>query len=76
MLFIFNWSVFEEEWLQAKIGLLLLYIALGMVALKEGKTKRIRVLAWVSGMTVFLFIVSIALNKSIFGVFLPYLVFT
>ena len=69
MLFVFNWSIFEEEWLQVKIGLLLIYIVLGMFALKKGRTKRVRFGAWIAGMMVFLFIVSVALSKSIFGVF-------
>jgi len=67
MLYIMQWSVLDYQWLQVKIGALLVYIWLGMLALKPGRPKRIRFVAWLSGLIVFLFIVSVAINKSVFG---------
>jgi len=67
MLYGWQWSIFDLPWLQVKVVALLVYIGLGMLALKPGRTKRIRFLAWLSGLVVFLFIVSVALTKSVAG---------
>ena len=67
MLYLFNWSVFDHQWLQVKIVALLVYIGLGMLALKPGRPMNIRFGAWVAGLLVFLFIVSVALTKSASG---------
>lgn len=58
---------FYESWLTAKIILLVAYILLGTIALKRGKTKEIRIIAFVSAVAVFTFMVSIALDKSPLG---------
>ena len=67
MLYVLHLSVIENSWLLAKIGALLVYIALGMLALKYGKTKQVRGVAWGAGLLVFMYIVSVALTKSILG---------
>jgi len=67
MLYEKEWSVFDLPWLQVKIVALLVYIGLGMLALKAGYTKRFRFMAWLCGLIVFLFIVSVALTKSVYG---------
>jgi len=67
MLYIMQWSVLDYQWLQVKIGALLVYIVLGMLALKPGRPKRIRFMAWLSALVVFLYIVSVALTKSVYG---------
>ena len=54
----------EHGWLTAKVAGLLLYIGLGMIAMRFGKTRRIRILAWVSAQCVFAYIVLVALTKS------------
>ena len=51
-------------WLSAKIGGLLLYIFFGMMALRFGKTQRIRITSWVLAQIVFFYIVLVALTKS------------
>ena len=51
-------------WVSAKIGGLLLYILLGMVALRFGKTQKIKIISWVSAQIVFFYIVLVALTKS------------
>ncbi len=55
-------SPLAAPWLAAKIVALLLYIVLGTVALKRGKTKRIRLLAWLAAQGVFFYIVSVAVT--------------
>ena len=51
-------------WLSAKIGGLLLYIFFGMMALRFGKTQRIKIISWVLAQIVFFYIVLVALTKS------------
>ena len=50
-------------WLTAKLTALLVYIGLGMVALHWGKTKKIRITAWIASLLVFSYIVSVALIR-------------
>jgi uncharacterized membrane protein SirB2 len=64
-----NFSPLQQPWLMAKIIALLVYIAIGLVALRFGVTKRVRLYAWLAGMLVFVYIVSVALSKSVFGWF-------
>jgi len=64
-----HWSVLDHHWLQMKIVALLVYIGLGMIALRFGKTRKVRFMAWISALLVFLFIVSVALSKSAYGFF-------
>ena len=51
-------------WLTAKVIALVLYIALGMIALKHGKTKSGRITAWITAQLVFAYIVAVALTRS------------
>lgn len=59
---------FVQPWLTTKVLLLLLYILLGMVALRWGKSRRLRIGAWLLAVMVFLYIVSVALSKSSSGI--------
>jgi uncharacterized membrane protein SirB2 len=54
-------------WLPAKLTALLLYIALGMVALKWGRTKTLRVTAAVAALFVLGYIACVAATKSPWG---------
>ena len=56
-----------QTWLVAKIIALLLYIVLGSVALKRGRTLRTRVIALFAAIAVFGYIVSVAIAKSPYG---------
>ena len=58
-----------QGWLTAKVIGLLLYIGLGMIALKSGKTREARLAAFIAALLVFAYIVGIALtrNPAIFG---------
>jgi uncharacterized membrane protein SirB2 len=60
----FGFSPTNSPWLAAKIIALLIYIGLGFVALRLGKTKQIRVTAWFAALVVFGYIVLVAINKS------------
>ena len=62
-------SPMEQPWLMAKIVALVLYIGVGLLALRFGRTRRIRLYAWLSGLVIFLYIVSVALSKSVLGWF-------
>ena len=48
-------------WLTTKVGLLVLYIVLGVVALRGARTTSVRVAAFLAALTVFGFIVGVAL---------------
>jgi uncharacterized membrane protein SirB2 len=54
-------------WLAAKIAGLLLYIGLGMVALRPSRPLAVRVAAWLAALLCFAWIVSVALSKSPWG---------
>lgn len=59
-----GFSPANSPWLAAKIIALLVYIGLGFVALRLGKTKQIRIVAWFAALVVFAYIVLVAINKS------------
>lgn len=54
-----------QHWLLAKIVLLLLYIVLGSIALKYGRSKKQKILAWVAALVVVMMIVSIARSHQV-----------
>lgn len=62
--FQFSLSPLSTPWLMAKIIALLLYIFLGTLALKRGKTQNIRLAAWISAQLVFVYIVAVALTHN------------
>ena len=49
-------------WLTAKVAGLILYIGLGMVALRRGRTRGVRLAAWIAAQLVFAYIVAVALT--------------
>lgn len=53
---------FVDSWLTAKVVALLLYITLGFVALKYGRTRAVRLGAWLAAQAVFGYIVLVALH--------------
>jgi len=62
------WSAqypFVQGWLTAKLVALLAYIVLGTIALKQGKTKPIRIGAFVAALMVFVYIASVAITKQV-----------
>ena len=59
---------FAVDWLTAKVIALVIYIALGTVALKRGRTRRSRIAAWIAAQVVFLYIVTVAVTRSAWGI--------
>ena len=53
------------QFINVKIIALVLYIVLGTIALKRGKTMRIRIIAWVLAILVFMYIFAVANSKTI-----------
>lgn len=60
LLFAYGWNPLDHAWLSAKIGLLLVYIALGLAALKTWFPGPVRAAAFVAAVAVFAWIVLIA----------------
>lgn len=54
-------------WMAAKIAGMLLYIGLGMLALRPGRPLALRLTAWAAALAVFGWIVSVALTKQPLG---------
>jgi uncharacterized membrane protein SirB2 len=59
---------FAQAWLTVKLLLLLLYVALGTLALKHGRTRATQVACYFAALAVFLFIVSVAVAHNPWGV--------
>lgn len=55
---------FVDGWLTAKVIALLLYIGLGLVALKYGQSKAVRLSAWIMAQLVFSYIILVAINHN------------
>ena len=53
-----------DAWLTAKVAALLLYIGLGFIALKYGKSKTVRLWAWLAAQGIFIYIVLVASYKN------------
>jgi len=53
-------------WLTAKFFALILYIVLGAIALKRGKTRAQRIAAWVAALLVFGYMVAVAITHDPF----------
>jgi uncharacterized membrane protein SirB2 len=70
MLWILRLSPWATPWLRAKVIGLILYIALGVIALRRlpsgraARPRAMQLIAWVSALVVFGYIVSVALTKS------------
>lgn len=59
-----GYTPLNSPWLTAKILALVVYIGLGTVAIKRGKTRRVKLLAWLAAQGTFWYIVSVALCHS------------
>jgi uncharacterized membrane protein SirB2 len=53
-----------QAWLSVKVGALLLYIVLGSIALKRGRSKPVRAAAYVAALATFAYIVGVAVTKN------------
>jgi len=63
MLVVGGLNPLDHPWITAKILGLLAYIGLGTVALKRGRTRALRIKAFVAALGVFAYIVAVALTK-------------
>ena len=51
-------------WLTAKVAGLVVYIVLGTVAIKRGRTRRVRIAAWIAAQLVLFYLVAVAVTKT------------
>lgn len=64
MLLMLSMNPFVHAWLLAKFAGLIAYVVLGSVAIRRGSTRRIRIVAFVAAVSVFAYIVGVAISKS------------
>ena len=64
MLYVLSLNPFRIDWLLAKFAGLAVYIVLGTLALKRGRTRQARMLALAAALLVFAYIVGVALSRS------------
>jgi len=69
LVYLMSLPLLQTDWLLAKIIALLLYIVLGTMALKRARTKLQRLMFALLAILVFLYIVSVAMSKSVYGFF-------
>ena len=67
MLSMLHLNPFTQSWLLAKFAGLLIYIVLGSIAIKRGKTKRTRTVAFAGAVAAFAFVIGVAVTKSPLG---------
>lgn len=65
MLMVAGIDPLDQPWIVAKIVGLLAYIGLGTVALKRGRTKAVRVKAFIAALGVFAYILAVAVTKQV-----------
>lgn len=57
---------FVHGWLTAKVLALVLYIVLGTLALKRGRTRRARIVSFAAALATFLYILAVAVTRNPF----------
>ncbi|MGI9203693.1 MAG: SirB2 family protein [Woeseiaceae bacterium] len=62
-------QVLDHPWLITKLVALVVYVLLGTMALKRGKTANVRLGAFLLALATFAYIVGVALNKSVWSWF-------
>ena len=60
---------FVQAWLTVKVVLLVVYIVLGVFALRRGRTRAVRATCFAAAMIMFLFIVTVARTQNPLGAF-------
>ena len=69
LLTILPWAMFANGWLLVKIVLIVVYVVLGVFALRRGRTRRARALCYVAALLVFAQMYFIARTHHPLGVF-------
>ena len=69
LMFILKQYPFVMSWLTAKVLGLCLYVVLGTIALKRGRTMRVRAVAFFAAVATFIWIVSVAMTRNPAGFF-------
>ena len=64
LILVLRLPVLNQPWLLTKFAALIVYVLLGTIALKRGRTRRIRTGALVLALLTFFYIVGVALSKS------------
>lgn len=64
MLVMLSLNPLSQSWLVAKLSGLILYILFGTVAIRRGPSREIRIVAFVAALSVFAYVVGVALAKS------------
>jgi len=59
--------IIDSPWLIAKLTALIVYIMLGTIALRRGKTMRVKAIAFILALLTFTYIVGVALSKSVWS---------
>lgn len=67
LIFVLGSATLGQSWLQVKLALLIAYIVAGSVALKRGKTLRIRVLAGAAALIIVALLIATALTHRPFA---------
>ena len=57
---------FVQSWLTAKVLALPVYIVLGTVAIRRGRSRRVKIAAWILALLVFGYMVTVALTRVVF----------
>ena len=63
---IFYGAFYHQSWLLLKLFALLVYIVVGSFALTYGKTKKIRIIAFVLARGVFFFIITLSITHALY----------
>lgn len=66
LLFSLQLSLLENPWLIAKITALLVYIGLGSLAIKRGKTAEIKAITGVLAILTYVFMINVAISRQPF----------
>lgn len=65
IVFVLHIQVMQHGWLLAKFAGLIAYIVLGVFALRLGATPQIKAVAFIAALSVYAYIVGVALTKSV-----------
>lgn len=65
LMFVSRQYPFAQPWLGAKVCALVLYIGLGTVALKRGRTAQVRALAFGGALLAFAYIAAVAVTRQV-----------